>query len=504
MGIAGVAGVIGGGALAATGVGVGPGLALAAGGTALLHNDRNRAAINPFGQKGYNDLLNAQQGTDTQDIWSSLRAQNPNKGAALDRYQSRYATDLNSQRMMGLNDDQMSAFQSSAGMEGFTPDQAGQMAGQIQGAGGSTRGMRGLSTLGLQAQRQFDLTNAGSVLGKISGGAGSDKASEQVFRRLMEESIKAGLDKSDFREEQRRFADVSAEILSKAGISTASDAAKDLQGFSKYIGDSPTMRGMGAAQSSYQEAQDFSAETSGRGGALQFAGMMKDPVLKQLGTRGTAALSEVPLEDISSTNPLIVASAVKAGVSAEDLADRLRKVKTGTSYNAIGLNQNKVQSMDKMLSSQGITGTASEGQLNALKSQSSDTFDTYYDTITAPSVRNKYGGVQKTESDFLGLRRGDYQGGAGQGYYKDQLYSSTGRSGDIANSGVAAGMQAMTENFRANRDAILPNTAAILELSRNILGLINKPNESQANATARYMNTVPLKQQTQGGKPVSK
>ena len=123
------------------------------------------------------------------------------------------------------------------------------MAAQMQGAGGSTRGMRGLSTLGLQASRQFDLTNAGNVLGRISGGAGDAKSSEQVFRKLMEESIKAGLDKSEFAEEQRKFADVTSEILSQSGVRTAADATNAVRGFSRFMGGEPTMRGMAGAQS---------------------------------------------------------------------------------------------------------------------------------------------------------------------------------------------------------------------------------------------------------------
>lgn len=524
LGAVGAAGVIGGTAM--TGLSGGtlgiPGMAMIGGGAALLANDRYRSAINPFGQDSYNKLLNEQQGKDQLSTWEALKKQDPYKGAAIDRLQSRYGTDLATQRMTGLSDqgfygDKMlgGGFQEGANRAGFNQDMAAAMAAQIQGGGGSTRGMRGLSTLGLQAQRGFDLTNAGGVLGRISGGAGGDKASEQIFRKLMEESIKAGLDKSDFREEQRRFADVTSEILSRSGVQTAEEAEKTLQGFTKYLGTNPTIRDIEGAKSAYQEQQSFSAETSGRGGALQYVGMLKDPILRKLGSRGAAAAMEIPLEDINPSNPFIIAHAVAAGVSPEELAKSLKAEKTGAAFNAIGLDQTKVGEMDKAMSKSGITDMPrTEDAAKQLQQSDPEAYKTYLEVLDAGPMRNAYGGVQKQNAAFLGMRRGTPgESGTGTSVFGpanggvDESLGRQTRAGDVANTAVGQLAQSMLENFRAYKEEITPNTEALRALTTAIMTILS-PNRGdgsgQTNDAWRYLRSMPnlgqTKTQTQGGK----
>jgi hypothetical protein len=527
MGLGG-AGLMAGGAAVTglagwTGAGALLGGGMMAGGAGILANDRYRSAINPFGQGAYNELLNQQQGTDTLSTWEALKQQDPRKGAAIDRLQGRFNTDLQTQRMMGMGYNEFAGpggFQETANQTGFTGDMAAAMAAQMQGAGSSTRGMRGLSTVGLQAQRGYDLTNAGSVLGRVAGGAGGAAASEQVFRKIMEESVKAGLDKSEFREEQRRFADVTSDILSQAGVKTAEDAERTLQGFSKFLGNAPTTREMTGAKSAYDEAQGFSAETSGRGGALQFAGMLKNNTLKGLGVRGLASLSEIPEQDINSTNPLIIAEASKAGVSPEELARQVKDVKTQQGQIAVGLNPDKMRSLNEYLTQKGNGDlNLSSEDLSNMKNGSEEDrtqYAQYMRLQEAAAVRSQYQSPQKRQAVVLGLLRNETDnarggpegmGPANAGYDERMAGTAEARPEDLAVRAAGEQAQQMLENFRNFKDEIAPATAALHEFIKAIMDVKTATGTGvpRNQAQQRYLGAVPGPlNQSQGSKPMSR
>lgn len=489
-----------------------------AGGAAGLSNDRSRKGI--FGGDEYEKLIAAEQTKDSLETWQALQKQNPQKRIANEELQRNYATDLQTQRMTGMSDEALmgkGSFKETANLAGFNPDLARAKAVQIQAAGGSTRGMKGLSTLGLQAERGFDLTNAGSVLGNISGGAGGAQASEQIFKKLMEESIKAGLDKSDFREEQRRYAEMTSEILSQAGVKSAEDAEKVLQGFSKYLGEQPTVKEIAGAKSAYEEAQGFSAETSGRGGALQFAAMMKRPSLRALGAEGAAGLMEMPEKDLLPSNQYVITEAVKAGVSPEQLIKDTKEAKEEKKFIEVGLDPVKQKKLDEYFKKRGITDakpTETE-QLSMATSENKEDrqmLEQYQKRQEAPTMKSAYEGAQKREAVVGGFRQIETgeattaaKVGPAENEFDKAMGKQTGRIGDKVTSASGVESQVLLENFRSMKEVITPVNTGLREFIQMLMDLKTASDFSsnQKENLKTYMGSQPFKavNQNQGSKP---
>jgi len=433
-------------------------------------------------------------GQDYQQQSEAEMQKNPLKNLAVDRLQNRYQGDLGSQRMMGLNDQQFygpHGFQESANKGGFTEDLAAQMARSIQGAGGSTRGMQGSSLLGLQAQRGMDLTNSGAVLGRISGGAGSSGATDAVFKKLMEEAVKSGLDKSEYREEQRKFADITSEILGKTGAKTGEDAQQILQGFSRFLGKDSTMKELEGAKSAYQEQQGFSAETGGRGGALQFAGLMQQPGMSKLGAKGIAGLMEMPEQDLTSTNPYIIAEASKSGKTPEDLIAQVMTAKRQKALIEVGISPKKMKSLNDYMTKKGLDeGSITQEQIRGMPE---DVRQSYYQEMEASTVRSGYEGTQKRTSVARGLRTGTSESPGGQfgpaTSVEAQLQASTGRAGDDVTRSAGVAAQAMLENFRDFKKEITPASDALDAFTKKIIllaGVMNMTPDKDRAAVSKF------------------
>lgn len=456
-----------------------------------------------FGQN-YEKMVQAQQ------------RQNPLKNLAVGYYQDRYKTDLQSQRMMGLNDTQLygrGGFLEQANTSGFTGDMAQQMAQQIQGAGGSTRGMKN-STLGLRAQRGFDLTNAGSVLGTISSGAGSQEASERIFKKILEEGVKNGLDKSEAVEELRRFSQQTAEVVAKTGAVTGEDTQRILENFMRFqAAGVPTMKEQEGAQSAYKQYQQFSGESSGRGGAMQFASLMKRG-MGSLGFRAMAGLMEMPEEDVTETNERVVAAAVKLGKSPKEMVEMILGAKQEKADVESGFNPK----WRELLKKRGISGKLSleqQKQLSAGTKEDRETLEAYYQTVQAPVARYDYTTSQAAEAATRGFERGGATSGPqteadrmAARHAKFRLEQGVGgRAGDETISAAGAASQAMLENFREFKTEITPAANALDAFTKKMViftqvlqGTPEKDRAAAASAAReRLFPHAPT--QPQAGKP---
>lgn len=412
-------------------------------------------------QQGQTEMERAQQ------EYTAKIQSDPLKMAAVNKFSQNYMRDLQSQRMMGLSDQGYfgaGGFQERMNKGGFNEELGLGMAGQIQGAGGSTRAMSGLAQTGLQAQRGFDLTNAGSVLGRISSSAGGDKSSEQIFRKLMEEAIKSGLDKSEFREEQRRFADAASDILSNSGVKTAADAAQVLSGFSKFMGGEPTVKGIEGAKGAFEQFQGISSQTSGRMGALKMASFMQNPKLRKLGTAGIGELMQLPDKDIIASNPEIMAAAKEGGYkSPQDLVDDLRSGDRGAMLSAMNLNGGEVNAFASSSEGQAFrnSGGRDVDRLSAknlklwrrIQSQSPFLFS--------------YKSPQEQNAANLGILGGE-GGGVGDEYARG-MAGGTGRMGDVSVASSGQVSQELLENFREFSKAITPSTEAVAEWTKQLM-----------------------------------
>jgi hypothetical protein len=422
----------------------------------------------------YESARRQEEGVQYQQMFEAQKQSNPLKDLAANRLQQRFMTDLAFQRMTGLGEQGFSGaggFQELANKSGFNDQIAMAMASQIQGGGGSTRGMQGLGLIGMQAQRGFDLTNAGGVLGRISGVAGGSKESEQIFRKVMEESIKAGLDKSDFAEEQRRFADMTSEILSKSGVRTGEDAANVLSGFMKFVGGTPTIRGLEGIKSAYQQTQGFTAETAGRGGALQFAAFLKNPTLRTLGAQGLAGLAEMPEKDLIASNPYVIAEAAKLGIDPEILVREAKTAKRESLLTSLGLSTKKVDDLNNYLSKHGMSNRRlSAKEVRGLPQNMRNLYSQVYEALP---LRYDYGGAEQAEAAFQGLVGGQVQTGVtglqAAGQFQAGLTRDTGRTGDAAVAATGVAAQAMLENFRNFRKEVTPASDALDAFTKKII-----------------------------------
>jgi hypothetical protein len=402
-----------------------------------------------------------------QSVYQANMQNDPRKMAAVNMYQQNFMRDLQAQRMMGLSDQGYfggGGFQERMNNAGFNPELGLGMAAQIQAGGGSTRGMRGLSNLGLQSQRGFDMTNAGGVLGRISGTAGGDESSRQIFRKLMEESIKAGLDKSEFREEQRRFTDAASEVLAGAGVKTAADAAQVLAGFSRFLpGGEMTVKGIEGARGAYEQAQAISSQTGGRMGALQSAAMQQNPRLRKMGYGGFGEFMEMPEKDLIASNPDIIAAAREVGMTAGELAGTLRTAKRQSMLSAMGLNQ---QEVDEFANSQeGRSFNPSDPK--SVAGLSKKHFETWRKIQKQVPFLFPYKSSQEKTAAEMGVLGRGPSGGTGD--YFSTLIAGTDRMADTAVAASGTVSQQFLESFREFRDVMVPSKDAVSEWTKMLM-----------------------------------
>lgn len=242
------------------------------------------------------------------------------------QYLQNYQRNLDFQRQTGLG---TSAFRNDflggVNQAGFTNEQGMGMASSIMGAGGSTRSAVGNAALGLQAQRNLDLTNAGSVIGNLSKGLGGAETTKEAFVKILAEGTRAGLDNSEFREENRKFVEAAAGAITQSGVTSGAGAEQILSQFGKFFSDK-TGTGMEAGKNAYELYRQTSMSTTGPRGTMRAAGMLTDPTISKLSRDSREALFNMPIDQLTPDNPAIVAMAAQAGVSPDDLIKAQNKV----------------------------------------------------------------------------------------------------------------------------------------------------------------------------------
>lgn len=322
----------------------------------ILSDERQRSlALSPFSKdqdKRYQSIIAEQMTKDYQDTYEAQKQQNPYKQAASQEYEQNYMRNLQAQRSMGLTNEQFygkGGFLQKGTSAGFTPEMSLQMSQDILGAGGSTR-MARESAFGSQLQRGTDLTNAGQVLGTLSGGLGSSEATKQATIKILAEGTKLGLDDSKFAAENRVFTQTVADIVSKSGAKSSEDFQRISGGFGKFVGEN-TMQGMEAAKTAYEQYQQISSTTTGARGVMRAAGFMSDKNLSKLSTMTKQALMQVPEADLNENNPLVQQAADEASkggkpVSAKEIVNSI----TGVNQNSVSRFAEADQVRDRLKS----------------------------------------------------------------------------------------------------------------------------------------------------------
>lgn len=343
LGIAGGAatgaavGLVGGPAAPLTSTGgavIGGALGLGKGLMDIFGDERKRSMVmSPFSstaKRRYGSILAEDMVNDYNTSYEAQKKQNPFKTAAVGEYEQNWQRNLNAQRQMGLTNEGFygkNGFLNNNISAGFTGEMGLEMSGSILGAGGSTRMSRD-SVFGNQMARGLDMTNAGQVLGTLSGGLGSSESTKQATIKILAEGMKLGLDDSKFAEENRKFAQMTAEIVARSGARTESDFERVSGGFGRFVGEN-TGAGLNAAKTAYEQYQQISQTTTGPRGVMRAAGFMGDKDLNKLSTMTKQALMQVPESDLNEENPLVQAAAQEAGISAKEVVNKVTGVNQG-------------------------------------------------------------------------------------------------------------------------------------------------------------------------------
>lgn len=248
------------------------------------------------------------------------------------KYLRDFQRNLDFQRQTGLSDtDFRTNYLGGIHGAGFSDEQGMGMSSAIQGAGGSTRAATGNAGFALQMQRAFDLTNAGKAIGSISGQLGSTEMSKEALIKIQAEGTRIGLNQSDFREENRKFVEMAANVINQSNATSGAGVEQLVGTLGRFMGDR-TMTGMEAGKNAYEAYQRQSNIQSGPSAAMRAAGMMRSPILSKLNGEDQAALFTMNQADVNPDDLGIQALAKKTGRTPQELVNAYHEVQNSSLF----------------------------------------------------------------------------------------------------------------------------------------------------------------------------
>lgn len=450
----------------------------------------------------YESIMTKQLGEDYQKSLQDLKNQNPGKTLASGYYEQNYMGNLQAQRGMGMGNEQFygqGGFLQSGVNAGFTPEMMMQSQQGILGAGGSSRSAAGNSVFSNQLQRGMDLTNANQVLGTISGGVGGADASRQATIKILAEGMKLGLDDSKFAEENRRFAQTAAEIISRSGANQEGDFGRVAGGFGKFVAEN-TVQGVGAAKTAYEQYQQISSTTTGPRGVMRAAGFLSDPILGKMSTIEKQALMQIPENELNENNPMISGLAEKYGVSPDEMVKRMTNVNQG----AVSRFEQADKLRDKLRSRNVDIGRLGDKKYSdSLPSQ--DRIDAA-ELMSYQTTELGYQGVREMTSRAAGTVNGkpvEFGPGIAEGITEGRLATGKGRGEDTTIAETAKDFGIVLQNFRDFRKEIMPGAEAIANFTgkvREMLIVLGRANEKDIPDIIKTYTQQRAVNQTQTGK----
>lgn len=479
---------------------IGGGLGLGKGIMDIFGDERKRSlALSPFSdtaKKRYGSILAEDMVGDYTKSYEGQKAQNPFKTAAVGEYEQNWNRNLQSQRQMGLTDE---GFYGKNGLlnnnisAGFTPEMGLEMSGSIMGAGGSTRMGRD-STFGNELARGADLTNAGQVLGTLSGGLGSSESTRNATVKILAEGMKLGLDDSKFAEENRRFAQMTAEIIARSGGTSEGDFERVSGKFGSFVGEN-TNSGLSAAKTAYEQYQQISQTTTGPRGVMRAAGFMSDKDLNKLSTMTKQALMQVPESDLNENNPLVQAAAQEAGIDAKDVVSKVTDVNQGSvsRYKESDTIRDRLKARMKEEGKDRL----SEEDIKTLPEDMKKDFNKLTTYQTAELV---YQGQRETTSRALGTINPSTTEKTMQGARETAVNErisgglSSDRMGDATVKAMAADSKVVLDNFNemapAMREAAKSTAAWTREVRENAAAMQQVLEAARTNKNADTLKSV--------------
>lgn len=270
----------------------------------------------------YNAMSTERMVRNYQENMESNKNQDPMKQLALSNYEGTHNRDLDVQRKLGLGDGAMygsSGFMRNYINQGFTNEQGMGSMNNIIAAGGSTRMARDPSS-SLQMGRQFDLTNSDSVMGKLSGNYGDPNKAKSATIEILAEGMRQGLNKSEFREEQRKFTEAAASFLARGYAGSDSDMERQAGMFGNGL-NAKTGVGIQSASNAADIVAEVSAQGTGPEGALGFSSLLSSKTGKKLSDQSQQSLNTMDIKDVTAYNPRIISMAQEAGVTPQEIID---------------------------------------------------------------------------------------------------------------------------------------------------------------------------------------
>jgi hypothetical protein len=252
-------GTILGGAAGAIAGGIG-GFQLGSGG---LFGDK-RAMNSLFDRDAYNALSTKEGFEKYQQNKQNLKFQEFGKYVAQEDFLSNYRQYQGVERQLGMQGNQLYPWMEQGLGAGFTKEEMFGSASGILQSGGSTAMARN-AMVSNQMKRDYAITNADQILGRLSGSGMTTKQSEDATKRLLSEAVAAGFDMSESSEETRRFLQASADLIYQSGGNT-SMAGMLASGIT-----STSQRGLEQALGANQGVTQMLGDMSGYSGALKWS-----------------------------------------------------------------------------------------------------------------------------------------------------------------------------------------------------------------------------------------
>ena len=296
------AATMGAGAIPGAAMMAGGGL-LAAGGAAytLATNERIRSRL--IDPERYNAILAREFADNYRSNMEARIQRDPMRRMAIGRYMEGFQTDLQRQRMLGMGDPSMffgpDSFYGQANQGGFLEDQAASAAAQVISAGGSTRVARNILPA-MRLQREMDITNAPTMMGRISKTMGDVAQTEQTTVRILSEGVKLGLDASTMAEEQRQFAENVSQIVVQSAAGTAAQAGNIAGAAAAFAGADLTPYGLTQMGNLYQMQQEMTRQMQGPRGAIQASLLERSPFLQGMSQEQLAFIAGRKQEEVTT------------------------------------------------------------------------------------------------------------------------------------------------------------------------------------------------------------
>lgn len=399
-----------------------------------------------------------------------LKEQNPFKTAAADQYDGNYMRYLDTQRSMGLNNGNFhgaGGFRENAINSGFTDDMAMGASSGILGAGGSTRMARN-SVFALQAGRQFDQTNAGSVLGSLSNSLGSSQASQQAYIKMLAEGTRQGLDSSEYREESRKMMEVTAQVVNKSGATGSSDIDRVITQMGGFLNDK-TGKGIQSSKEAFDYYNQASSDVGGARGVMRASGMMQNGVLGQMDAMDRNSLAGISGDQLDSNDPMIKHLAQKYNTTPEDIIKaRLDVDKQGFNFRP-GTDKAMNRATDLRKQLQGLGPGDDEkrkdlqGQLDSAMGELNVGLSVDNPNLSPRTRQSLAQGLTSSSPDAM-------QKALKEAAISDQLSQKggTGRMEDTSVQGAAESSRVVLENFNKFSAELVQSPEAIRQFNSQL------------------------------------